>query len=478
MKYNLLTAILIISVLLLAGCTEKECKTRNDCTPKGACYISNCIKNECVNTLKRGCTCGDGKCRETDGESECTCPDDCGDCAGKVGDFMEKKCVDDKCVTQIMGQKQSSVEDLIKYVDSRQTKAQLSLKATFDTPFNVKQSLMNINIKIDNIAQDVSDLKITKIKIIEHTGTKDRRGNWINDQPLTLAEETYSKVLFDETSEFDKDFPIYIKEFDSEKKTVNIDVSYELKLPDRYGNLALKQGTFEKELMITMISPDAPVECPTDCNDNNPCTRDYCSESTNFFCEHDITSTGVCCGDDVCSSGEDKCRCPGDCGKCTGNIGDHMVMGCSNLNMCTFQIRNTNVVQPTSKLTDVDLNGASMSLSIDYFIPFDKSSSSFSFTFEPKVFSGIRNLIINKVSLLDKSGTVLGSNMLNKPISEGLPATVSTELSYKSLKAEEKKTVSARFDYSFEEEDRYGEWSASAGTLTYSIGELTILNPS
>jgi hypothetical protein len=27
--------------------------------------------------------------------------------------------------------------------------------------------------------------------------------------------------------------------------------------------------------------------CPISCDDNNPCTRDYCSEATNFRCRHD-----------------------------------------------------------------------------------------------------------------------------------------------------------------------------------------------
>lgn len=485
MRLNkLITSFLIISILMLAGCAEKECGTRADCTDRGKCFIASCVKKECQYTLRAGCTCGDDECKEEDNENPCTCKEDCGECKGKEGDLMEKKCIDKECISIVIGQKEKAVEDEIKYEEYRQTKLQLNLKAAFDDPFDVKASLMKINIKIDNIVSGVSDVKITKLKITQHTGTKDRRGQWINDEPITITERTYTKILYDETSGFEKELPLFIEDLDPKKshnKTLSLEVSYELKLLDRYGNLVPKQGTFEKEIDMILVSPSGEPKCPASCDDKNLCTTDTCGEKTNFFCEHEVISGRVCCGDDVCSAGEDKCKCSQDCGQCTGNVGDYTMMGCKKPeNICTFQIINPNLVQSTSKLTDVDFSGAALSLKIEYDSPFDKSRSIFKFIFEPRTYEDVRNVVLRKIALLDKGGTVLGESILSAPIYEGTTTstTATSMLTYKSLEAEETKTVSVKFDYTYDEQDRSGEWTTGLfGSHSYSLGELTILNP-
>lgn len=478
---KLIITLFILSVLILAGCAEKECKVRSDCESRGSCFLYTCVKGECVEREKANCNCGNAVCDEDLGENSCTCVDDCGTCEEEVSDFMEKTCVNDQCITQIKGLEEKSAEDVIKYEESRQVKLQLSLKATYSDPFNVKQSLMNINLKIDKIMDDVNNVKITKIKIIEHTGSKNRYGGWDDDEPVTLSEKTYTKTLFDQTSTFNKEFPIFIEGIDpeaSEQKTITLEISYELKTKDRYGNPVSNEGLFEKEMSMTFVSPDAPVVCP-DCEDNNDCTKGTCNAGTNFFCEYEIISSGSCCGDDICSPNEDKCRCSTDCGKCTGDVGEYMRMGCSSLNMCTFQIKNVNLIQPTSKLTDVEFGNAKMSMKVNYDIPFDKSSSLIAFTFEPKVFSNVKNLVLKKIILLDDSGTILGEASGNIAISEGSSSSASAAISYKSLNAEEEKTVTVRFEYSLKEYDsRADEWNDVVSSYSYSLGKLTLLNPS
>ena len=477
MKIRLFAVILVI-LLFISGCAEKECRTRDDCPSKGDCWISGCVKNSCDYRLKPGCTCGDGKCDKAT-ENECTCEADCGKCSGSVGDIMEKTCINDKCITQLKGQEQKVIDDVITYEESRVVKLQMSLKLSFDSPFNVKKSLMGVVIKIDKILPEISDVKISKIKVIEHTGTKDRYGNWVDDQPQTLAENSYTKILYDESSLFSKEFPVYIEGLDpaaSVSKNLVLEITYEFKSKDRYGNPVSGQSVFSKEFSLDLVSPDAPVDCP-DCNDNNDCTQDICNAGTNFFCQHKIVSSGICCGDDVCSAGEDRCRCPSDCGRCEGDVGEYMGMACNSLNMCSFKVKNPNSVQPANKLAEFDLNGASISLKIAYDDPFDKSSSVFSFTFDPKVFTGIQNLVLKKVTVLDKSDNILGESSGSISLSPGAVSSASAAMDYKTLSAEESRVVSVKFDFSAELQDKSGSWNPAFPSYSYTVGDLTILNP-
>lgn len=85
------------------------------------------------------------------------------------------------------------------------------------------------------------------------------------------------------------------------------------------------------------------MECPTSCDDNNPCTIDWCNESSNSICSHvpiNGTSDGCwgspatcstnscvsgkcietiiknCCGNNICESSEGCNSCARDCGEC------------------------------------------------------------------------------------------------------------------------------------------------------------------
>lgn len=59
--------------------------------------------------------------------------------------------------------------------------------------------------------------------------------------------------------------------------------------------------------------PAPSRSCPASCDDGDRCTRDECSASTDFRCEHnDITP---CCGNGICESAEDSSSCSLDCRK-------------------------------------------------------------------------------------------------------------------------------------------------------------------
>jgi hypothetical protein len=471
--------ILIISVLLLAGCgAKKECSTKDDCTPATECQVASCVKGMCQYTLKAGCICGNGKCDT--GENSCTCPADCGACEETIGTIMQKKCINNECITETIGQKESSAEDTIKYIESFQTKVQFSLKAAFDSPFNTKTSLMKVTLKLESADTDVSDIRITKLKIVEHTGTKDIYDNWVDDNPAVHAERDYSKSMLDKTTLFEKEFPIVIKGLDprsSADKKISLIISYEFKSPDRMGNPVTTKATYEKEIDMSFISPDMAVSCTASCDDSNPCTRDSCSETTDFFCEHDINAGGICCGDDVCSIGEDKCKCPQDCGQCAGDIGTYMAMGCSAENRCAYKIKNMNLIQATRKVAEIDFGGALIRLNIAYDYPFNKADSQLSLTFDPISFIRARNLMISKITILDSTNTFLGDMTLNALITEGSSQTFSTPLSYNTLNAEEKREIYLIFDYSIEQQSMTEEWYPYTATYSHSLGELTILNP-
>jgi len=52
--------------------------------------------------------------------------------------------------------------------------------------------------------------------------------------------------------------------------------------------------------------------CPYNCDDNNRCTTDSCSEETGFVCNNE--KIVPCCGNDVCEDNEDYNTCIIDCG--------------------------------------------------------------------------------------------------------------------------------------------------------------------
>lgn len=94
------------------------------------------------------------------------------------------------------------------------------------------------------------------------------------------------------------------------------------------------------------------TECPSSCDDKNPCTTDWCNETSNYICSFipiNGTSDGCwgnpttcsinscisgkcketiiknCCGNNICESSESCLSCIGDCGECTTAIQSNVI---------------------------------------------------------------------------------------------------------------------------------------------------------
>lgn len=83
-------------------------------------------------------------------------------------------------------------------------------------------------------------------------------------------------------------------------------------------------------IFIIKITP----ECPKSCNDNNPCTNDFCSSQTGYKCMNVLKLN--CKGNGVCEYGEyGSSDCPNcdDGNKCTADSYDVNTKKCLNIEM-------------------------------------------------------------------------------------------------------------------------------------------------
>ena len=102
-----------------------------------------------------------------------------------------------------------------------------------------------------------------------------------------------------------------------------------------------EQDADEKKLPITSEVVKVELSCSGSCDDGNPCTSDYCNETTDYKCKHAVLKgevegckgllqgtcyknscvsgactliySSVCCGNDKCDADEDYTLCPRDC---------------------------------------------------------------------------------------------------------------------------------------------------------------------
>jgi len=88
-------ALVIVGIVLISGCAEKECKTITDCADK-TCSDVDCKNNNCIYSSVSDC-CGNDKCEVGETYPDCVadCPncDDVNECTKDSYDYHELKCV-------------------------------------------------------------------------------------------------------------------------------------------------------------------------------------------------------------------------------------------------------------------------------------------------------------------------------------------------------------------------------------------------
>jgi hypothetical protein len=137
--------------------------------------------------------------------------------------------------------------------------------------------------------------------------TAEETGRSIEDTGLTAA-DIPNEPTQEEIEEIHKEF----KEFEKSKnetppeenKTVSVELSEQNESPQE---LPEETPAEEEEKPQQQDLP----ECPSSCDDGNPCTKDFCSEETDYFCLHEPIAP--CCGNSECEESEDWSACPEDC---------------------------------------------------------------------------------------------------------------------------------------------------------------------
>ncbi len=86
---------LFISLILIAGCAEKECKVAEDCLEK-TCFTAKCKENACEYSMIANC-CGNDVCEAGEVYPDCAadCPncDDRNECTADEFDYNKQKCM-------------------------------------------------------------------------------------------------------------------------------------------------------------------------------------------------------------------------------------------------------------------------------------------------------------------------------------------------------------------------------------------------
>lgn len=453
----MLVLILVLSIFI-SGCGG-ECKVDSDCAKK-ECFNVKCIKKECVETIVDGC-CGNGVCDSN--ESKCSCDADCGKCFGLVGNYMEMLCEDDKCFT---GVKKENIKEKTFSHDFLLTGSTVSMKAVFEEPFNIDESMANIKLELKQRQSNALNPKITKVQI----------KGIIKGQTSVLGEIEMERTLWEGLPiEINIPLTILIEKYD-EKATLTIIINYDYTTKVTGADDIKKSASVTRALgqQIVFIDPEKERKCPASCDDDNDCTEDSCSESTNYFCEHKIKNN--CKGNYICEAGEDKCTASSDCGKCEGDVSKSVYLACID-NVCNSLIKS-GAQQPITMSDKATPTGYfKWNIETTYDQPFDISSSLLKLEIRLESIQGVLALPIKITEIRVKEGSVLlGKKSTSSSLSSaGSIVTENIQLNAILDDYEKKKNINVEIDYDYTANEQ--EYKANTYTKTYSMVNFAKTGP-
>ncbi|MCX6814383.1 MAG: lamin tail domain-containing protein [Candidatus Aenigmarchaeota archaeon] len=160
-------------------------------------------------------------------------------------------------------------------------------------------------------------LFITLLLLVSGCTTNPDTGNVVETTKLTVPGNSQQSTSQETIEELHKEF----EEFEK-SQTGNLTSAEQNKTQEE----SIAEKTEEEENIppqnITISEEKAENEslqkqCPS-CEDNNTCTKDFCSEETDYECRHEAIIP--CCGNSECEEAENRTSCSQDC-SCTLQCG-------------------------------------------------------------------------------------------------------------------------------------------------------------
>ncbi|MBI2545946.1 hypothetical protein HYV81_02090 [Candidatus Woesearchaeota archaeon] len=382
---HLYIVLILAALIIISGCTP-ECSRNTDCTAKPG-YSARCSQGKCVEVINAN-SCGNSVCEQS--ENSCTCPSDCGSCAGKEGQ-LERSCSSKKECVLSLNQDNVREASFTETLDIRV--ASLDMRYSYYQPFDTAQHLFKVTFSLANKQDDVTKITIKKIRVLEVD--RSQRSTKL------FGEAELNQFFWIPSAKLEAEFPLapQLSNITGEQKPVELEINYEYIL--KSGSVV--SSTVKKELPGRILFVKSGIgECPSSCEDNNPCTIDACSASSNYFCTHEL-GQGSCCGNTKCEPNENECTCARDCGSCDRPFGKYMAYSCSG-NACAADLIDAASVKPKTLVIQASFTEFTIENKISFEEPFSIRQSKFTIVSEVNnIRQGISGIKCTKLQLLDNT---------------------------------------------------------------------------
>lgn len=446
----------IAALLILAGCAKAECKKDEQCVKPH--FTGSCVDKKCGWTPIPG-ECGNLDCESA--ENECTCAQDCGQCAGTSGAYLVKTCNSNKeCVEDIPAAQQKPIT-LTRELATGGSK--LSVTTVFNQPFNTKKDQLELEFGINVLAPTMSDLRIARLEL---TGvTKDKR-------TVPLADKTVGKMLY-AGSKLKEYLTIDFPTTDKDGELTNLNLKIYLDYVQTSGSTSTPKSVTLTHaypaLKFAWAMPEKSPGCPASCDDNNDGTQDTCGPETSYFCAH--TPLAGACGNGLCDGTENKCTCPADCGPCTGTT-TYLSQSCVGM-ACVSSLKPGITVQPQSLFDERALAGFTLQNSYKYNKPFNVKTDAFSLELalyqKQDAVSAIK---IKDIRLLEGTQQLAYVSVNKDLTATGQQQTADITLQSLGGEPEQERSVTLRVWYEYVQDSQ-----TKQGDFSEPLGKIALVNP-